>query len=254
MRPEQLYAVDNIEELATGLSSGEKIVPGTEDEPETFPQEAFTGIFYRWLDQLRQVTDAPVEYLWAALLLAIGIIIGRRASVSNPRPLYPNFYVLLLGPSGSSRKSTVLFLAQHLLELFGVPYKTLHGIVSSEGIIEALAEREETKVLGYADEFRTLLSVAGRKGTQDLIPKLQTLYYCTTTSIDRRKDPVTAVEPFFSLMTASPVEYIEDLIGEREISGGFFNRFLTVVGNPRKSNPNLTRDRKKCARSHGITY
>jgi hypothetical protein len=130
-------------------------------------------------------------------------------------------YVLLLGPSGSSRKSTVLFLAQHLLDVFQVKYKTLHGVVSSEGIIEALAEGEETKALGYVDEFRTLLSVAGRKDTQDLIPKLQTLYYCTTTSIDRRKDPATAVDPYFSLMTASPAGYIEDLISEREISGVF---------------------------------
>jgi hypothetical protein len=128
-------------------------------------------------------------------------------------------------------------LAQHLLELFNVDYKTLHGIVSSEGVIEALAEREAMKALGYADELRPLLSVAGRKGTQDLIPKLQSLYYCTTTSIDRRKDPVTAIDPFFSIMTASPVEYIEDLISNREISGGFFNRFLAIVGQPRKAIP-----------------
>jgi Protein of unknown function (DUF3987) len=237
MNPEQLYNIDNIEELVAGLSGSDKMTFATEDEPDAFPQEAFTGIFFRWLDQIRQVTDAPIEYLWGALLLGIGIIIGRGAWIANPRPLYPNFYVLFLGPSGSSRKSTVVYLVQHLLELLNIDYKTLQGIVSSEGVVEALSEHEEIKALGYADEFRTLLSVAGRKGTQDLIPKLQSLYYCTTTSIDRRKDPSTAIDPFFSIITASPAEYIEDLIGDREISGGFFNRFLTIVGQSRKAMP-----------------
>jgi hypothetical protein len=225
MNPEQLYNIGNIEELAVGLNGANKS-ESTDNEPDVFPHEAFTGVFYRWMDQMREVTDAPVEYLWGALLLAIGIIIGRGAWISNPRPLYPNFYVLFLGPSGSSRKSTVLSLAQHLLELFNVDYKTLHGIVSSEGVIEALAEREAMKALGYADELRPLLSVAGRKGTQDLIPKLQSLYYCTTTSIDRRKDPVTAIDPFFSI-----------------------NFWRSWVNRARPF-----RDQKNCETSHGTTY
>jgi hypothetical protein len=165
------------------------------------------------------------------------MVIGRNAWISNPRPLFPNIYLLLVGPSGSSRKSTVLWLARNLLEELGEDFKTLHGIVSTEGIIEPLSARAEMKALAYADEFRTLLSVASRKGTQDLLPKLNSLYYCETTSVDRRKDPASAIKPFFSLMTATPLDYMDDLIGD--VAGGFFNRFITICGNPRapKSRP-----------------
>jgi hypothetical protein len=70
MNPEQLYNIGNIEELAVGLNGANKS-ESTDNEPDVFPHEAFTGVFYRWMDQMREVTDAPVEYLWGALLLAI---------------------------------------------------------------------------------------------------------------------------------------------------------------------------------------
>jgi hypothetical protein len=205
------------------------------EKSDSFPSEAWTGLFRLWRDELGECTDAPIENLWGAFLLAVGMAIGRNRWICNPMPLYPNVYLLLLGDSGISRKSTVLGFAERLLKESGADFKTLYGIVSTEGIIEPLAAAERIKALAYADEFRTLLSVANRKGTQDLLPKLNSLYYCRTTSVDRRKDPVTAVDPFFSLMTATPKDYIEDLISDREVSGGFFNRFLSICGTPRDS-------------------
>jgi hypothetical protein len=198
-----------------------------------FPAEAWTGLFGHWRDEVGECTDAPLENLWGAFLLATGMIIGRNAWISNPRPLFPNIYLLLVGPSGSSRKSTVLWLARKLLEELNEDFKTLHGIVSTEGIIEPLSERAEMKALADTDEFRALLSVANRKGSQDLLPKLNSLYYCETTSVDRRKDPASAIKPFFSLMAATPIDYMDDLIGDRDIAGGFFNRFITICGDPR---------------------
>ena len=215
-----------------------------EDETVLFPKEALTGVFFRWIDQTRELTDAPIEYLWSMFLVCVGMMIGRRACISNPMPLYPNFYLLFLGQSGSTRKSTVLSLGQHLLDLSRVQFKTLSGIVSSEGLIEALSEQPETKALAVADEFRKLLSVATRKGGQDLLPTLQSLYYGRTASVDRRKNPTTAIDPFFSLIGASPPEFIDDLLRERDITGGFLNRFLTIIGEPREtiSRPKKLRD------------
>lgn len=116
-------------------------------------------------------TEAALVSLWGAFLLSVGMVIGRNAWRYSPRALYPNFYLLLLGQTGDSRKSTVLWLACELLRYVGVDFKELDGVVSSEAIYEALADREGTKGLVYADEFRALLSVAKRKGTQDILPK-----------------------------------------------------------------------------------
>jgi hypothetical protein len=36
--------------------------------------------------------------------------------------------------------------------------------------------------------------------------------------------------PFLSLITATPMEYVQDLLGNLEIDGGFLNRFITITG------------------------
>ncbi len=204
---------------------------GEHEDNIVFPEAAWTGLFGRWRDITAPCTEAPLESLWGALLLAAGMIIGRNAWRESPRPLYPNFYLLLVGQTGDSRKSTVMWLACQLLRHVGEDFKELDGVVSSEGIYEALADHEETKALIYADEFRALLSVAKRKGTQDILPRLNSLYYCPErASIDRVKDSTTIVKPFLSLVTATPQAYVEDILTDLEIVGGFLNRFLIISG------------------------
>jgi hypothetical protein len=210
------------------------------DEATTiaFPEAAWTGLFARWRDTVASCTEASLETLWGAFLLAVGMVIGRNAWRESPRPLYPNFYLLLMGETGDSRKSTVMWLACELLRRVGEDFKELDGVVSAEGVYEALADRDGTKGLIYADEFRALLSVAKRRGTQDILPRLNSLYYCPDrASIDRVKDSTIITRPFLSLVTATPKAYIEDILSDLEITGGFLNRFLIISGNEQPPKP-----------------
>ena len=150
--------------VETPESDDEEIAAG-------FPGAAWAGLFGKWRDTVAPCTEASLESLWAAFLLAAGLILGRSVWRSSPRPIYPNFYLLLLGQTGDSRKSTVLWFAEELLQRVGVDIQTIRGIVSTEGLLEALAQ-ERIRALGYADEFRSLLSVAKRKGTQDIITEI----------------------------------------------------------------------------------
>src|SRR5262249_54624046 len=169
-------------------------------------------------------TEASLESLWSTFLIAAGLLIGRHAWRDSPRSLFPNFYLLLIGQTGDSRQSTAMWLVCELLRRVGEDFKELDGVVSAEGIYEALAKHDDTKALIYADEFRALLSVARRKGTQDILPRLNTLYYCPErASIDRVKDSTTVIRPFLSLIAATPKEYIEDIMSDLEITGGFLN-------------------------------
>ena len=211
------------------------------EEPEStteFPEVAWTHLFARWRDVVAPCTEAALENIWAALLVAAGMTIGRNAWRESPQPLYPNFYLLLLGATGDSRKSTVLWLLRELLDHIGVKFQNLAGVASVEGIYEALATHDATKALLYADEFRSLLSVGKRQTTQNLLPRLNSLYYCPARdSIDRVKDSTVIVEPFVSLVAATPRAYIDDLLSDLEIRGGFLNRFLMVTGTEQSPKP-----------------
>src|SRR5690348_17309341 len=94
--------------------------------------------------------------------------------------------------------------------------------------------------LVYADEFRSLLSVAKRKGTQDILPRLQSLHSSPARdTITRRKESTTIVKPFVSLITATPLAFVQDLLGDNEITGGFLNRFLIIAGNVQSPKPRV---------------
>lgn len=241
---EQMARVSNIEDLTAGIrnGNGQHLTPEalddadlpvcvTEEKPCKFPAIAWSGFFSRWRETVAPCTEAALETLWATGLLAAGMVIGRRAYRESPRALYPNFYVMILGQTGDSRKSTTMWLACELLRHVGEEFKDLDGVVSSEGIYEALSAAEGTKGLIYADEFRAFLSVAKRKGTQDIIPRLNSLYYCPArASIDRVKDSTEIIKPFLSMVTATPQAYVDDLLTDLEITGGFLNRFLIIAG------------------------
>lgn len=206
-----------------------------------FPEAAWTGLFAQWRDTVAPCTEAALENLWGAFLVAVGLMLGRSVWKDSPRPLYPNFYLLLLGLTGDSRKSTVLWFAGELLRHVGEVIEILTGIVSTEGIFERLAKKEQTRALGYADEFRSLLSVARRKGTQDILPKLNSLYYCPEREgIDRREKSTMVIRPFFSLISATAQEYVEDLLSNLEVAGGTLNRFLIISGEEQPPRPDVS--------------
>jgi len=132
----------------------------------------------------------------------------------------------------------VIWLAEELLQRVGADVEIIKGIVSTEGLLEALAKKDETSALAYADEFRSILSVARRKGTQDIIPRLQSLHSCPyQDTVTRKENSTTAVKPFLSFITATPQAFVEDLLGELEVTGGFLNRFLIVTGEVQDPKP-----------------
>ena len=205
-----------------------------EDTMPRIPEAAWFGLFETWREIIAPCTEASLESLWSAFLVAVGLICGRNIRVENPRPLYPNFYTMNLGVTGDSRKSTALWFCESGIRQVGEEVEIIRGIVSTEGIYERLSAEKHpggAKALGYVDELRALLAVAKRRGTQDLLPKLNTLYYCVEEdSIDRREKSTTIRRPFFSLIAATPLEYVTDLLGNQEIVGGTLNRFLPIAG------------------------
>jgi phage/plasmid primase-like uncharacterized protein len=158
-------------ELGVTCSRDEEQSP-VDCSPVPFPEVAWSGLFGQWREIVAPCTEAPLEFLWASFLVNVGLMLGRKVWIESPQPLYPNFYILLLGQTGDARKSTALWLARQLLKRLDDDIEIVTGIVSTEGLFERLAKHDDTRALGYVDEFRSLLSVGRRQGTRDLLPKL----------------------------------------------------------------------------------
>jgi hypothetical protein len=207
--------------------------------PPDFPEEAFTGLFKSYLDLVGPCTEAPSSYHWVTCLTMTGLLLGRSVFIRSPFPLYPNFYSLLIGPTGLNRKSTAMtFGVREILNKVQHNIVYVPGALSSEGIYEELSKRSGCQLLLYCDEMRSLLNVAGRQGTADILPRLNSLYGCPDTDGLTRRGNSTKVEfPFVSLIAGTPKEWLTSAISDGEIMGGFVNRFLCVDGISRRDIP-----------------
>lgn len=112
------------------------------NEGGTFPESAWTGLFAVWRDIIAPRTEAPLEFLWAAFLVAVGMTIGRSAWRESPDPVYPNFYLLLLGPTGDSRKSTALRHTRNLLWQSGRSLNTYPALSLARVFMRRWAEKK----------------------------------------------------------------------------------------------------------------
>ena len=73
---------------------------------QPFPEKAWRGIFAEYRKLVGPTTEAPDTYHFWLLALALGLVLGRLLSVYHARLLYPNFFIVLVGPTGWARKDT----------------------------------------------------------------------------------------------------------------------------------------------------
>src|SRR5262249_24157114 len=77
------------------LTSG---VAEPRNRERAFPEEAWSPEPLRlFREVVAPSTEAPLEFLWAAFMTTVGLLIGRSLFVRNPIPIFPNFYVLMSG-------------------------------------------------------------------------------------------------------------------------------------------------------------
>jgi hypothetical protein len=116
-RAEIVAAVMNEVLDQTGRNDQAGVVVHHEEPNVTpvLPNIALHGMAGRFVDILRDSTEAPPDFLLAAFLTSVGALIGRTAWVNYPRPTYPNLYSLLVGETSSARKTTAMSFALDLM-------------------------------------------------------------------------------------------------------------------------------------------
>ena len=208
------------------------------DEWRRDPVSSLTGNCYRggfesYRKALLNSTEACDQYHLACFAVVAGLVVGRRAYLPHGGWLFPNLYVVLVGPTGISRKSTAIRFARQMLEGFEVEPITT---ASWEGLIDHLDENRIALML--PGEFKSLILKARQKSTANLIPGLTELYDCPPTLRHRTRGSNAEVErPFLSILTASTRAWLQESSDESDAAGGFLNRWIYVDGVPKPPMP-----------------
>jgi hypothetical protein len=224
-------------------------------EPAPIPPGAIRGWLERYVDLMEPTTEAPDAFHVASAMTFVGAMIGKRVGLFHASDeLYANFYTLLIGPSGRSRKDTAIRRMRGMffvppppgkpLIATGMPFMMARDISSAEGLIAML--RENSNMLLYTSEFAKLMNNANRENTRSIGPTLIEAFDCppslqnnTVGGVeDSKGKPREARNPFVSIIATVQPEILAELIGSQQQYSGFLNRWLLVCGDGKGARPN----------------
>jgi len=196
-----------------------------------------------------EITDAPDNYHDFMALAVVGIILGNRCFLPyGDTRIYPNVWLILLGDSSSSRKTTAINIGKRLISE-ACPEKIYPNEFSQEKIQSLL----ETKPCGcfFFSEFITLMGLLSRDylaGTKGFLADLFDSPF--TYRRETEKKSIIIQNPAISIISATTQSWFTEKMKESDVMGGFIPRFLMVSPNPKTKNISIPpeADREKRGR------
>lgn len=175
------------------------------------------------------LTEASLQYHLATALTTVATVLGRKVCLcAGASTYYPNLYVVVLGPSGITRKSTAIGLCEWFLPEVNQNYILSGNVMSVEGLLEAF-QTSPTHIIVY-DELKNLAVNANKSYGRGLISTFTSLWSCPKSlRIDVKKVPPEKrliLAPTLNILAATTMEWLD--LKEGDLFGGFWGRFLPI--------------------------
>jgi len=195
-----------------------------------------------------QDLESPRRYFYFAGLGVLSAIVKRNVFLDRggAYKLYPNVYIMLIGPSGI-KKGLPIKVAEKLVTDLNVT-KVIAGRSSIQAIIENLGHQTMNKD-GTVSKDATAFIVSG-EFSQSILEDQQALTILTDLYDSQYKDTHTNLlksgksilrNVYLSMLGASNETHLHAVIGQRDIMGGFIARTLMVSENKRNRKNSLVR-------------
>ena len=185
-----------------------------------------------------QYQESPQDFhLWCCISV-IAAALGRRCYIRMGMwETYPNMYIILVGESAITHKSTAIKMALRPLRQ-SLPELTLLGQkMSPEAMIHTLAEICAEKGSAQAMiESSELSNLLGKTNLDDTILKLLTELwdsgdYFTYVTLKRGIEEIRDI--YINLLGGSTPSWLKDSVPQSSLEGGFFSRLILVHRPPK---------------------
>jgi len=183
--------------------------------------------------------ESPTDFhLWVCIGM-IAVALGRNAWLNRGGwNIYPNLFIILIGESGLTRKSTALNLGIHPLQSCLPDITELGQKITPEQLIGVLAQicdddsSKRAEAYIHASEMAVLL---GKTNLDDSLIKLLTdLWDCPShhTYQTRGKGKETMKDVCINMLAATTPDWLRNSIPQDTLEGGFFSRLILVQRTP----------------------
>lgn len=207
---------------------------------------AYHGLAGEIVEATNPITEATPAAMLVTLLTTFGAIVGRGAHIAvGAERHHPSLFLLIVGPTGQGRKGTSLKAITPPLLHAGpdargfLTDRKVSGLASGEGLVAALSNGADPKVLPEADgqvdhralvieeEFAGLLTSAQRQGSK-LSTTVRELWDGNDLKVTTKTDPLRITEPHAGVIGHVTPEELLERLTSTDVSNGFGNRFLAI--------------------------
>ena len=197
-----------------------------------------------WLSsyvRFTQNSEPPTSYhTWAGLSLIAGALQRKVFLRWGFEEIYPNLYVVLVGPAGRCRKGVALGIAKNLL--VNVPGVSVAPESSSgrEALVQVmkraakdLVDAETGQVsmhcslTAFSEELSVFLGQSDVKYLANLTDWYDSKAHWEYETIGRGKDSLEGL--CFNLLGATAPDWIQSMLPQEAIGGGFTSRIIFIV-------------------------
>ena len=235
--PVKVTAPEEILSAEAGLIKEDEL---KQKGPPPFP-DVISGVAGEVVEVFKRYLEAPEQFIYMGFITFLGAALARMVTLDTAVKVQTRFYTILIGPSGVSRKTTII---AQLVELFRSLFVKNYpkGINSEDfkldicagvGSDVGLARRmEKSKSLILAiDEFRSLTSKAGIKNSA-LLPTIATLFDRNEFSnyVKAEKDSFDIEDGYLSMIAACTPETFEEIWKPEFTNIGLNNRLFICPG------------------------
>jgi len=210
------------------------------------PEESLINDLY---DLLSMTTPTDKDFYLLGSYFIMSAISSNNVSINMPYgKVKTNLWVLLVGPSTVSHKSTLLdFIFSICNEI--EPDNLVSQEFSPEGLFEELDDLGEhggkpVKAISISDEMSGFIQAVNKKDYMANIKELLMQLYDGKAKISRklRKQKFIVREPYYEWLTATSEQMFLDLFKLSDIANGFLARFIITKYNRDNINPKITKD------------
>jgi len=180
----------------------------------------------RYIKNCQEITDAYPEYNFACALELLGFQTQRHLIIDiMPRLLYPNFYILIFGEPGYSRKSVALEQMEKMIANKDV---LLEGAFSSESLADNL--KDQPNSIFFYDEFGVFWKNCEKKYGETIKENLSSIFYCPAEKkLTNFKNSVVKAKNLFPFFIGGiQPEFFGEIMNASAIRQGFLTRFLVI--------------------------
>jgi len=187
----------------------------------------FIEKYKRYILQRTDCCEIYPEIIGYALLAEA---IGRKPIMKTPDCLYTNLWVMLLGPSTISRKSTNIKLGKKIVPTGASGSSILPDIYTQEALVQNLSDLPEAHSIGFYQECGGLLKQMGSKTYQMGLDDLMCdLYDCPDDfKKDLKSGKCELEKVYINLIWATTKKKFFRVVDVEDFDSGFLPRFLIV--------------------------